>query len=323
MTDEPKATNWWHTLPGVLTAAAGVITAITGLIVAFSNVGFLKVDKEAVPNADASEAGNTIAPTVEIGSKGPAPARPPVTMVNQAAEVRAIDNPLPLALGTTYKLTLEANEESYFRFTASAREIKIVLDMQMRPKKNGHISSTLSLLDADGAVADDNIISLSQYDTGFRETKSLGVKPGTVAGFKLMNRGVLADLWLTVLPEPAAPLVPFFGEIVPAPISSGRVISGALEADEHIYYTVSLPKGDYKVILDFATPDKKPGHLDGKFALLDADGGNYRRTVTLGQYVVSYRTTGTFTMSRDQTQIIRLENGGGPANYSFRIQPVT
>jgi len=32
--DTRKPVNWWHTLPGVLTALAAVITAITGLVVA-------------------------------------------------------------------------------------------------------------------------------------------------------------------------------------------------------------------------------------------------------------------------------------------------
>ena len=36
----PGKTDWWHTLPGVLTAVAGVITASTGLIVVLHQTGW-------------------------------------------------------------------------------------------------------------------------------------------------------------------------------------------------------------------------------------------------------------------------------------------
>lgn len=323
MTGEPKGANWWHTLPGVLTAVAGVITAVTGLILAFSNIGFFKGGTDGVMTAQAGEAPSIVPPSMEISSKGMTPATASADIANRDAEVRAVDNPMPLATGTTYKLTLETDEESYFSFAAPARELKIVLDMQMRPKKRGHISSKLSLLDADGAVVDDNIILLSQFKTAFRETKSIGVKPGSVVGLKLLNGGKLADLWLTVLPEPANRLVPFYGEVTPAPFAPGQAISGALDREEHVYFTAPFARGDYKAILDFATVDKKQGHIGGNLALLDADGGNHRQIVTLNQYAPSHRTTGTFAVSRDQVLIVRLENGGSPANYSLRIQPVT
>jgi hypothetical protein len=323
MTDEPETTGWWHTLPGVLTAAAGVITAITGLIVAFSNVGLFRGESDALQKATAGGPGATDPPSAEISSNGVATDRRPAAIASQVAEVRAVDNPLPLAAGTTYQLTLDENEESYFRFTAPAREIKLVLDMQVRPKKSGHIASTLSLLDADGAVVDASIMMLSQYNTAFRETQSLGVKPGSVVGLKLLNQGRLADLWLTVLPEPASQLVPFYGEIVPTRFTPGELLSGTLEREEHVYFIAPFAKGDYKVILDFATVNKKVGHVGGSLALHDADGGNHNRIVGFGQYAVSHRTTETFVVSRDQVLIIRLENDGGPASYSVRIQPVT
>lgn len=41
MSQEPKPTSWWHTMPGVLTAVAAILTAATGLVVALGENGVL------------------------------------------------------------------------------------------------------------------------------------------------------------------------------------------------------------------------------------------------------------------------------------------
>src|SRR5688572_32956022 len=41
MKEEQRSQGWWHTMPGMLTAAAGVITAVAGLIVALNQAGVL------------------------------------------------------------------------------------------------------------------------------------------------------------------------------------------------------------------------------------------------------------------------------------------
>jgi hypothetical protein len=46
-----KPKGWWHTLPGVLTAAAAVITAITGLIVGLHQAGFFANGQDSQESA--------------------------------------------------------------------------------------------------------------------------------------------------------------------------------------------------------------------------------------------------------------------------------
>jgi hypothetical protein len=39
MAENQKPQKWWHTVPGILTAAAAIITAVTGLVVALHQTG--------------------------------------------------------------------------------------------------------------------------------------------------------------------------------------------------------------------------------------------------------------------------------------------
>lgn len=49
MSQDPKTSSWWHTVPGMLTAAAAFITAMTGFLVAINQAGWLAVSpREAV-----------------------------------------------------------------------------------------------------------------------------------------------------------------------------------------------------------------------------------------------------------------------------------
>ncbi len=59
--------SWWHTLPGVLTAAGGVITAIATLITALYQAGYFS-----------SESGSAIISGEEI-TTNPKPAYPKTT----------------------------------------------------------------------------------------------------------------------------------------------------------------------------------------------------------------------------------------------------
>jgi hypothetical protein len=65
MSNEPRPTPWWQTLPGLLTAIAAIMTAATGLVVALNQTGLLK--RAARPAASETS-------KVESKSSGP-PAR--------------------------------------------------------------------------------------------------------------------------------------------------------------------------------------------------------------------------------------------------------
>jgi hypothetical protein len=51
MADDEKSHNWWQTLPGLLTAAAGIITAIAGLVAILNQAGFLQPRATPPPSA--------------------------------------------------------------------------------------------------------------------------------------------------------------------------------------------------------------------------------------------------------------------------------
>lgn len=70
---EEKPTNWWATLPGLLTAAAAVITAVTGLLLGLGQLGVFDAGRPATSTASASGAsaqpGGTVPPS-GAGSAG-------------------------------------------------------------------------------------------------------------------------------------------------------------------------------------------------------------------------------------------------------------
>jgi hypothetical protein len=51
MPRNPRTANWWITLPGILTAAAGFLTALTGLIIGLNQAGILPVRTKPVASA--------------------------------------------------------------------------------------------------------------------------------------------------------------------------------------------------------------------------------------------------------------------------------
>jgi hypothetical protein len=47
MNEDQRSNRWWHTVPGILTAAAGTITAVAGLIVALQQAGLFDGEQKA------------------------------------------------------------------------------------------------------------------------------------------------------------------------------------------------------------------------------------------------------------------------------------
>jgi hypothetical protein len=195
-------------------------------------------------------------------------------------EAHGANNPLSVNLGAIYKVTLEKNEESYFRLSSPAGDLKIVLDMRLADNSQSNLQSTLSVLDQDGGVIQQRAIDFNEIDVGYRKTALFSLKQPAILGFKLLNKNNTANFWLTVLKEPAPQLVPFFGEVVPKPLALGEVTSGVLDTREFVYYITSLPKGDYKVILDFSNSKRENTNIQGYLALLNSDGGNQRKILT-------------------------------------------
>src|SRR5215467_1754030 len=71
MTDNKPSTgsNWWQTMPGILTGLAAIVTAVTGLIVAFNHTGSRSEQvpqaASASPSAGASTSASSTTPPAE------------------------------------------------------------------------------------------------------------------------------------------------------------------------------------------------------------------------------------------------------------------
>ena len=116
MADE-KPTNWWATLPGLLTAAAAVITAVTGLLLGLGQLGVFDANVPAT------------APGSPIGAGSSRPGSP----------ASGLSNPTP-GSGTGWSVSLPA--ERKYRSDDVQYEI---LDAQVRPDVDGKITLTFSV----------------------------------------------------------------------------------------------------------------------------------------------------------------------------------
>ncbi len=234
-------------------------------------------------------------------------------------EGNGIDNPLPLELGLIYKITLEKNEEYYLKLSSPAINLGILLDMRRSDSTYSNLQSALSVLHQDGEMLWDNAISFNEIDVGYRKTALWSSKQPAILSFKLLNENETADFWLTVLNDPASQLIPFFGEVVPRSLALGQATSGVLDTNEYVYYITSLPKGDYKVILDFSNSKRENTNIQGYLAILDADGGNQRSIIRFNEIDVSYRKIATLSLKKDETKIMKIHNGNKGVNFELKI----
>ena len=135
----------WRT--GAAAAAAGAV-AITAGALWWTSGGAdqprdpTQRDAGKPPAANAapsSAAGGLDVATPTVGS-GPPP------------DANDIDHPAPLTLGVVQKVTLETNEDYYFRLSAPAGAVKIIQDIRVSADESRNLLSELSILDEHGAV---------------------------------------------------------------------------------------------------------------------------------------------------------------------------
>jgi hypothetical protein len=249
----------------------------------------------------------------------PAASSRPVTVTALPAEGSGtIDKPRPIDFAATYSLVLDKDEEAYLKLPSPAREVTLVLDSKRVDGKTNNLISTLSLLDQNGAVINARALHMNEIDTGFRQVGTFSFRQPAALTIKLVNSIDPARYWLTVLTSPGAPLTPFYGDQVPAPLTLGQAVSGELDQNEDRYYAVPLKPGDYSAILDFARPGKKDNFI-GYLAVLDADGGNQRRVIAVNEIEVSHRAVGVLAMKGDGVAIVRVKNQHVGVKYGLRI----
>jgi hypothetical protein len=118
MADE-KPTNWWATLPGLLTAAAAVITAVTGLLLGLGQLGVFDAGKPATVSGPPAGSGNDAA---QYSTPASAPGNPPP------------------GNGAGWTVSLPADR----KFRSGDVEYEI-LNGQARPDVDGKIALTFSI----------------------------------------------------------------------------------------------------------------------------------------------------------------------------------
>jgi hypothetical protein len=119
MADE-KPTNWWATLPGLLTAAAAVITAVTGLLLGLGQLGVF----------DAGRPITASSPPTDAGSSQPSSPTQPAS---------APGNTTP-GNGTGWEVSLPTER----KYRSADIEYEI-LDAHVRPDVAGKITLTFSV----------------------------------------------------------------------------------------------------------------------------------------------------------------------------------
>ena len=246
----------------------------------------------------------------------------PTTGTGPPPDVNGVDNPTPLALGVVHKLSLETDEDYYFRLSSPAGALKILQDMRVSGEEDKNLLSALSILDEHGAVLQANAVRVSEVDVALRQTAVVSLKPPVRAGLRLLNRGVAADFWIAVLPPEATSFIPLFGSVVPRPMSSARDASGSLDRGQDAYYTTRLTRGKYRVIADFTRVPRVRGTILGAVTLLDADGGNEQRVVRFSETDMTDRQVGEFSVKTDEPRILRIHNRSGTISYALKVATI-
>jgi hypothetical protein len=236
------------------------------------------------------------------------------------AETRA-DNPAPLALGTIQKIGLGPDQEYYLRLPQPVGDLKIVADMRHIDNRSSNLQSRISLLDENGAVLEDRVITFNEIDVGARQTATWSTRQPARVGVRLLNGSAPADFWLCVRPASATQFVPLFGSVVPQPLSLGEEGTGLLDQNEDAYYKVSLRQGEYQITVDFANAERRNTNIQGSVAILDSDGGNYREIVRFNEIDITARKVETFLARDDGAVILNVQSTNDAVKYVLRLAP--
>jgi hypothetical protein len=313
--------TWRH--PYVIGAAV----AIAALVLWLGRTAFVGGDEgrhagEASLQQRVPDSGLANASSVSIGGDAEAP-RGTLSLRavdRSSGRGRHNDDPVSLDLDTITRVRLESNEAFYLRLTAPMRGVDLVLDVRLVDNYRSNLLSTVSVLDENGGVLRDGVIAFNDIDRTGRVTASYEGTTPVRLGFRLQNGAASADHWLTVRRSGSVDLVPFLGELKPAPLELGQTYMGRLEVNERVYHRAALPSGEYQAVVDFVRQPPSRGNIRGALLLLDATGKRLSRVLDFNQIDLSYRKVGTFTVSQESPVLLETQSGGDTIDYSLRVQ---
>jgi hypothetical protein len=156
------------------------------------------------------------------------------------AQPHGLDNPEPLKLGDTYKISLYENEEHHLKISLPAGRFKVILDTRRIDGKNSNLQGALSILNSAGVVINKDAIFLNLVGYDYRGVYAFNQRTPATLILKLANKTFKQKYWLTVLKESEPSFIPFFDEITPKPMDIDLPISGTLDKDASVYYSVRL-----------------------------------------------------------------------------------
>lgn len=273
---------------------------------------------------DSEELKTALAETAKVVAEIESASKPdPVSNIKVVSvKSHGIDEPLAIKLETTYKITLKKNEESYFQLSKPVSGGQVFLDMHNPKNKENNFYNSLSILDEDGAVIGKNLIRSSggASEIGYREKESFSFEKNKNIGFKVLNTGYDAIFWFTILENNNTKNIPFFGKIIPKPLTLGRKVSGVLSKYEYSYYAIPLTAGNYKAILDFSDSENKNNDMYGYLAILNPDGSKQNNIINFSGDNRSIRKASTMSIEQDGIYIFRIENKNRSVNYKLKIR---
>ena len=236
------------------------------------------------------------------------------------SEIRGRDNPLPLALGTVNRISLDNDEEYYLQLSEPIDDIKIVLDMRRADGQNSNLLSTVGRARSGWGGCGGSCDRL-QRDRRWRAKDGVMVREAAATHrLQAIERRCTGRLLAECGREPAPGFVSFFGSVVPEPLSLDEDKSGLLDQDEDAYYSASLQPGEYRVTVDFVNAERQNTNILGAVALLDADGGNSRRIIRFNEIDVSYRKPATFLVRDAAPIILNVQNDNNETiRYTLKL----
>src|SRR5262249_32575929 len=138
--------------------------------------------------------------------------------LSEKARAQGVDNPLPLKLGVTHKVKLFEDEQNHVRVSLPAGQYKAILDSRRTEGDSGNMTGSLSILNSDGAVTNENVIWFNYIDIVCRGVYTFSLKAPKTLILRLSNGANRQTFWLTLLREPETSFLPFCDEVAPKPI---------------------------------------------------------------------------------------------------------
>lgn len=231
-----------------------------------------------------------------------------------------VDDPEIIDFNKTYRVKLGKNEESFLQLSSAASGLMVVVDLLLSDYRNSNIQGTVSVLDADGVIIANKLVSFNEIDTSFRKLGNWSAPAHEKYGLKLLHKNSSGVFFVTVMKPENAHLVPFLGSLNPVDISLEAPVKGQLEKNRRAFYAISLAAGSYKAIIDFVHTNGAHTNIQGYLAVLNSLGGEQEKIVSFNEIGVSHRKSQTFSLEEDTVMLFKIGNSSGTISYTLNVR---